>query len=57
MNTLPEIGTRLHETLYEAEKVMEGVQKHWLLRKYVNQEVNLTKGLVPYEVDFKEKDS
>jgi len=34
---LPEMAFQTRETLREAEILIEGLQKHWLLRKYVEQ--------------------
>lgn len=35
LDELPSLTIQLQETLHETEKLLEGLQNHWLLRKYV----------------------
>lgn len=57
---LRDIGFLLEQTLFEAEKALQGIQSHWLLRKYVNKEKKHDNGttattILPLEVEFGEK--
>jgi phospholipid/cholesterol/gamma-HCH transport system substrate-binding protein len=44
---LPEAMLQAQDTLRETETLIEGIQKHWLLRKYVNQASTLER--IPIE--------
>ena len=34
---LPGLVLQAQQTLHELERLIEGVQKHWLIRKYIEQ--------------------
>jgi phospholipid/cholesterol/gamma-HCH transport system substrate-binding protein len=35
---LPEITIQTEQTLYESQRLLEGIQRHWLLRKYIKED-------------------
>jgi ABC-type transporter Mla subunit MlaD len=34
---LPGLVLQTQQTLYELERLIEGIQRHWLIRKYIEQ--------------------
>ena len=43
MQTLPGLIMQTEETLRQIEKLVIGMQKHWLLREYVEQQTPMTR--------------
>lgn len=53
VNDLPELGYKIENTLNEAQIVLKGAQKHWLLRKYVGREDDAAETVLsPFEIEF-----
>jgi len=49
LEELPGLTIQVEETLHETEKLLEGLQRHWLLRRYVDQS-ELSELISPSEV-------
>jgi methyl-accepting chemotaxis protein len=47
--TLPETAEQTRAMLYESQKLIEGIQRHWLLRKYIEQTPDMPR-ISPAEV-------
>jgi len=43
MQTMPGLIMQTEETLRQIEKLVIGMQKHWLLREYVEQQTPVTR--------------
>ena len=46
---LPGLVLQTQQTLYELERLIEGIQRHWLIRKYIEQRQSSTR-IPPTEV-------